>query len=250
MDHPWARVEIVSFDVGGTLVQPYPSIGEIYAEAMARFGFPQTAERVEAAFERAWDRAQQESPHADAGDWEKQWWRRLVLDVVQQLGGSVLTLDFERLFEELWKRFAQPRSWRFYDGALRVLQELRARGYRLGVLSNWDHRLRRLLGGLGLAPLFEHLVISAEVGVEKPDPRIFRHAERCFGLPSASFLHVGDSQHHDGAGARAAGWAWVQIRHGDPRPPRRGRISALDDLLLLLPENGPASAPDPAREEP
>ena len=53
---------------------------------------------------------------------------------------------------------------------------LRGRGYRVAVVSNADGRVRGLLEAAGLAPLLEFVVDSAEVGVEKPDPRIFHAA--------------------------------------------------------------------------
>ena len=55
---------------------------------------------------------------------------------------------------------------------------LSERGYRLALLSNWDQRLRGLLQALDLAAHFEVMIISGEVGVEKPDIEIFRIAER------------------------------------------------------------------------
>ena len=73
------------------------------------------------------------------------------------------------------------------------------------MISNWDERLRPLLGGLKLHDYFQVIVISCEVGFSKPSPVIFDHAARQLGLPLQSILHIGDSPGHDFAGACAAG---------------------------------------------
>jgi putative hydrolase of the HAD superfamily len=76
---------------------------------------------------------------------------------------------------------------------------------RLGIISNWDERLRPLLDSLELTPFFDAIVVSVEVGFCKPAPEIFREAVRKLDLPSGNILHVGDSESEDVAGAVRAG---------------------------------------------
>ena len=61
-------------------------------------------------------------------------------------------------------------------GAVETLAELAARRYRMAVVSNADGRVRALLEAAGVTPWLEFVVDSAEVGLEKPDPRIFHAA--------------------------------------------------------------------------
>jgi putative hydrolase of the HAD superfamily len=89
-------------------------------------------------------------------------------------------------------------------GVREALEQLRAAGLRLAVVSNWDVGLGGHLDRLGLGSSFEAVVTSAEVGAEKPDPAIFRLALERLGLPAARVLHVGDDE-ADELGARAAG---------------------------------------------
>ena len=86
-----------------------------------------------------------------------------------------------------------------------ALEELRAAGLRLAVISNWDERLARVLAGLGLASYFEAIHASAVVGVEKPHRKIFETALAGLGMPAERVLHVGDSALDDVEGARAVG---------------------------------------------
>ncbi len=117
-----------------------------------------------------------------------------------------------------YDRFAQAEAWRIYDDVLPVLDKLAARGVRLAVISNWDERLRCLLGRLRLDSRFEAIVVSSEVGHAKPDRVIFDGAAEKVGLPASQILHIGDSAEMDLYGARAAGFKALQIRRGTATP--------------------------------
>jgi putative hydrolase of the HAD superfamily len=86
-----------------------------------------------------------------------------------------------------------------------VLADLRGRGLRLAVVSNSNGTVAELLGAVGLAGLVDAIVDSGRVGVEKPDPRIFRHAAAELGIQPDEAVHVGDLYSVDVVGARAAG---------------------------------------------
>jgi putative hydrolase of the HAD superfamily len=77
--------------------------------------------------------------------------------------------------------------------------------YRLGVISNFDGRLRPILASLGLAGFFDPLVISSEVGADKPDGWIFQQALDLADTPATEALHIGDDPRSDWQGAAAAG---------------------------------------------
>ena len=90
-------------------------------------------------------------------------------------------------------------------GTLAALGRLRDAGVRLAVVSNSDGRAATALAAGGLLDLFEFVIDSGEVGVEKPDPRIFRIALDRLGLQASDVLYVGDLYEVDVVGARAAG---------------------------------------------
>jgi putative hydrolase of the HAD superfamily len=106
-----------------------------------------------------------------------------------------------------------------------ALTRLRAAGTALVVVSNWDASLHDVLARLGLAALLDAVVTSAEAGARKPNPAIFK----AVGRPIER--HVGDSEHEDVAGARAAGIEPVLIRRdGAPGPPGVTSIASLAEL--------------------
>jgi len=104
----------------------------------------------------------------------------------------------------------------FDDEAPAVLGQLR-KTKRLGLVSNFDHppHLYGLLEKARLSELFEAVVISGEVGIKKPDPRIFSVALHKMGLKSPEILYVGDTE-EDVEGARRAGIEPVLIKRQRP----------------------------------
>jgi len=91
------------------------------------------------------------------------------------------------------------------EGLGEALDAVRARGVKVAIVSNSEGMLDRLFADLGILRHFDTVVDSGKVGVEKPDPRIFRIALDRFGVPAERALMLGDTFVTDIAGARAAG---------------------------------------------
>jgi putative hydrolase of the HAD superfamily len=203
------EIEAVTFDVGNTLITTWPSVGHIYAEAAARHGESHvTPELLQERF-RAVFPGRLHLTETRAG------WEQLVDEV---FAGLTERPPSQTFFPEIYERFAQPEVWRIYDDVLPTLDRLAAMGLRLAVISNWDERLPRLLGRLGLASRFETLVVSCEVGHAKPDGAIFAEACRRLGLPARRILHIGDSEEMDLQGARAADLGALRIHRSGISP--------------------------------
>ncbi|GAC1315776.1 MAG: hypothetical protein NVSMB25_00240 [Thermoleophilaceae bacterium] len=122
-----------------------------------------------------------------------------------------------------------------YPDAAPALEELRGRGLRLAVASNWDSSLPEVLARTGLAGLVDGAVSSAEAGAPKPDPTVFRAALELVGCAPEQALHVGDSQLADVEGARAAGLEAILLRRAGPPSPEASvsEIAALTELASL-----------------
>lgn len=107
-----------------------------------------------------------------------------------------------------------------YPDSAPALRGLRAAGFRLVVVSNWDSSLHERLEETGLAPLVDGAVASAEVGAAKPDGAIFDRALGLAGVGREDAWHVGDSVEADVEGALAAGIRPVLLaRDGAPAAP-------------------------------
>lgn len=221
MSHPTApeTIRAITFDAGGTLIYPHPSVGEVYAAALHRRGLPADAATLDRRFKSEFAAAvRQPRPRVD-GAGERQFWRRLVQIT---LGDHCPHTLLDEVFAELWEAFSGAACWRPFPDAAATVRTLRDRGYRVSLLSNADSRFRRTFVELGMADLFEQLFISSELGLEKPDRRIFDVVADRLGFAGPQILHVGDSEFHDGAAA-AAGWQVVIVRRDLP------------DLAALLP---------------
>ena len=109
--------------------------------------------------------------------------------------------------------------FRAYPDVPDALRALRAAGHRIVVVSNWDVSLHEAVRSTGLSELVDGAIASAEVGAEKPDPRIFAAAATLAGVSPEGALHAGDTLEYDVAGAQAAGWRAVLVARGGP--PRR-----------------------------
>jgi len=213
------QIKAVTFDVGGTLLEPWPSVGHVYAEVAARHGLKNfSPEQLNARFKTAW-RARQTFRHS------RNEWNELVTEV---FGGSTPP----GFFAELYDRFAEPEAWHLYDDVLPALDLLASRQIKLAIISNWDERLRPLLHKLKLDRYFETFAISWEVGFPKPSRVIFDHAANALNVPAASILHVGDSPEMDVAGATGAGFHAVQIHRG--RAASKTGISSLGELAAII----------------
>jgi len=134
------------------------------------------------------------------------------------------------------------------EGARDALDALPGLGLRAACVSNSDGRAEAHLVRHGMRTGLEFVVDSQLVGIEKPDPRIFRIALDRLGVRAEHALYVGDIRAGDEVGARAAGMAFVLIDpyldYGDPGSLR---IAALGELPALLVRH---FAPPLAHEQP
>lgn len=213
-----ATIRAVTFDVTHTLIH-CPRLGEIYAEVLGRHGI--RVEPAEAArlVRLVW---QELACAADPGrdrftshpEGPPGWWKRFLERLCEHLEAPNPS---RFAAAELFARFGRADSWEVYPDVPDVLEALRARGLRLGVISNWDPRLPDVLDGLGLTPWLDTVVYSSAVGAEKPDRRIFESALRGLGIPeitAGEALHVGDGRLEDVEGAQAVGMRALHLTRG------------------------------------
>lgn len=218
-------LKVIFFDAAGTLLHLRGSVGEHYAAVARQLGAELSAGELDRAFLRAW----KQSPSRPAidgprNDDDKEWWRELVNIILTQLPYLPKDLDRDNFFEAAYAHFSEPGVWLLYPEVRDVLERL-ATKYTLGVISNFDRRLHLILQHLEIADFFRYVLLSSELGADKPDPEIFQRALRRSGFAAADALHVGDDPERDWAAARAAGSRVFPLDR--PR-------NSLRDLLAIL----------------
>lgn len=231
MESSLSTVKGVYFDAGGTLLHPHPSVGEIYALVLKRWGVDLSAKQLQSAFRTSWTHLTHKARDFTDEDSEKKWWRNLVLMTIEE---HQRPSDFEGFFEDLYASFALPEYWRLHDGALACLQAVRSAGLKTGIISNWDHRLRNILAGLPLGGVMDDIIISSEVGCEKPNPKIFLEGSKRWGFEPEELLYVGDSVHHDIEPCRKLGWFAVLIHPHEQVPPGVSVVRGFEEVCSVL----------------
>jgi putative hydrolase of the HAD superfamily len=226
--HPLAAV---FFDAGDTLLAPYPSFEGRFVQVAAAAGVPLEEAAVQAAFAAAIRRAVWPGDPADPAT-QRQFWLGFYVDVLGDLGYGG---DREPLADELFAAFSDPAAYKLFDDVRPALRALSARGLKLGVISNFEPWLERVLELEGVRDCFAATAISGVLGVAKPEPGIFQWAVQAAGVDAGACLHVGDSIDADVEGARAVGMVPVLIDRHARMPEAEGlRVETLAELVELV----------------
>ena len=226
----------VFFDVGNTLLYPYPSVGEVCRQVLADEGHVHDLSAIDAYMPLV-DEFYEDRYRSDDTFWTdegetSQVWVGMYSLLCRKLG---IEDDAEKIARRVYDEFGDSRRWRAYDDVVPAFERLRARGLRLGLISNWDSRLAHIIDGLGLGELLDTVISSADVGLHKPDPRIFELACERLGVTPRQAAHVGDHHYADVLGASAAGMRpvlidrWSVTSTGD-----EAFVHSLDDIEKAL----------------
>ena len=220
-----AALKAILFDAVGTLIYLTRTVGDHYALVSSEVGLTLDARQLDRAFYKAWNQMPQrtaiDGPRAND---DKGWWRELVNLVLDQVAPSLSEFDRDSFFEIAYEHFAEAGVWQLYPEVVDVLEKLQP-GFQLAVISNFDGRLRFILGHLGISKYFAYVFVSSEIGADKPDPEIFRHAVKLIGLEPNQVLHVGDDSERDWKAAAEAGLSVFKLDR---------QRNSLRDLLKFL----------------
>jgi putative hydrolase of the HAD superfamily len=217
----------VLLDALGTLVELQPPAPRLRAQ-LAEGGFAVSEERAAAGF--AAEISYYLAHHLEGSDRER------LDDLRDRCAAEMMAaLDLPGL-DHATARRAMLAALEFtpYPDALEGLSDLRERGHRLVVASNWDCSLPDWLGPTGLLDLLDGVVTSADAGAAKPERAVFRRALELAGVDGAGAVHVGDSLDNDVAGARGVGVRPILVqREGEP-PAGVESVRLLTEVAALL----------------
>lgn len=221
------------FDVGGTLLKlNYDAVARMYVAAGAALAVPLDLARARAvieALENEVPMRQQNRPLSLEGDNGGGFWDEFYTDAFRRLG---VKEDVSRFVVEIREHFQHGEFESLYDDVIPALDALHAHGKRLGILSNFSSNLENVLRQVGIHNFFSFFVVSALVGVEKPDPRIFDQTVRAANVPREEIVYIGDSVFHDIEGARRAGIAGILVDRQNRHPEFDG--ACVRDLRELV----------------
>lgn len=132
------------------------------------------------------------------------------------LGNMVYTLGIRTgicpLYEKWKRKMENPFDvWIPFNNVKEELKKLISEGYNLGVISNWDKTAVPLLEKFELVSYFDDIIISSDVGYEKPNPKIFKIALDQASVLAEDCLYVGDNYYDDGIGSMKIGMDFVIV---------------------------------------
>jgi putative hydrolase of the HAD superfamily len=186
---------VVTFDAGQTLVDLDL---DFLARRLAERSVHVSVKVLAAAAPAAWLRHDELVAAGHGHPWNQMMTTLLAGAGVQGAAGLASWLRDEQPRANLWRKPIAPM--------VALARELKERGVKVAVLSNSEGGLADLFAEIGLAELFEAIIDSGRVGVEKPDPRIFAHTLAQVGGDPHHAVHIGDSWSADVVGALGAGW--------------------------------------------
>ncbi len=162
--------------------------------------------------------------------WSDGWWTEQANAGLAELG-----LPAERGIELQRYRASLPTRFVLDPDAIPLLEALRARGYRIGLVSNWDGTLAATCDEVGLSRYVDFVGDSTVFGHSKPAVEFFRHVLDRLGVQPEDAFHVGDHYDCDVAGARAAGITpiYLDVFECDERECEL-RVRELGEVLPLV----------------
>lgn len=228
-------IRAVFFDAGETIVHAHPSFPELLTSVLRREGFDADPEIVRQNLYVVTDRFLEAS--RDGNLWStspeksRVFWASIYRTLLAEMG-----LPFgDGLAEAIYRTFTDLSNYRLFPDVTPALDRLRRARLTLGLVSNFEGWLDRLLESLGVTPYFDVRVISGIEGVEKPDPRIFRLALERTGVAATESMYVGDNPSFDIEPAESLGMSAVLLDRRGRYPDHPGtRITTLDDLPATI----------------
>ena len=240
------KIDTVFFDVGATLryvVEDPEFAAAAEAELMKLVGTTEPHDVFFAKLEKNWKayRKLAKTELLDVSEMEL-WLYYLLPDYPAEVIGP----NAARL-TRLWRDHDGRRV--VHEGTLETIHELKARGYKLGIIANTvtETEIPDWMCRDGVADCFKTVILSSKVRLRKPDPTIYQLAARCIGSKPENCAYVGDNPVRDVEGAVNAGFGAMILFEDAGTADREGkaptvqpdyRIHGIPELLDLLPARG------------
>ncbi|CAG5115677.1 unnamed protein product [Candidula unifasciata] len=202
-----SAIKLVTLDVTNTLIRVVRSPGYQYAYIGLKHGLELDDRVLTGLFFKYYKEYSRKypnfgvqcmiSPHT--------WWTALVKDCFRSADARIPEETLNLLADDLYFHYTTAKPWELFPGAVEAIKDLRQYAVKIGVISNWDHRLYKVLEAMKLRPYFDFVLTSTVACVEKPDSAIFHLALQNAGCRPDEAVHFGDNVEKDFHGAHNAG---------------------------------------------
>lgn len=225
----------IFFDVRALVYGPHGA--ELLTEVLRSEDMSVDLREVEDGLSRLSPELKQARTQIRTEEQENDYHRAMIPELLRNIG---MPFPTDALLLRLMEAVHQYSAyWSMHPETLPVLEELKNRGFTLGVIANWEPSLKRFLTEFELDGYFTVVTSSMVEGVAKPDPILFHRSVKGAGLRSEECLHVGPSIEEDVTGAMAAGIRPVWLnRTGISTGHEILTVTDLRGLLMLVKRAG------------
>jgi len=207
------KVKFIYLDVGDTLIHLKIPPGKIYYEVLRAHNVIETyfdESLLKKYFTESWQAMNKKNPpgfkcrytnhkHGNEG-----FWKELVELFLSNFEKAGLT---DKVYLDIVDTFNDPDSWEVDESFFDLREAAAKMDTGLGIISNWDIRLRTLLNKMRLSEYFTNIIISSEFGYEKPSEKIFNEGMRQAKLGAESLVYAGDKPEFDYHTPKSLGWS-------------------------------------------
>ena len=220
-------INTVFFDFYNTLVKFWPPLDQIQEAACSEFGLGVSEAGIRRGYAIAdvyFNSENARKPLALRSDEERLEFFGVYEQMILENAGLSVSLD---LATKIWKMASSiPKDFTPFDDTIGALSDLRSDGFKLGLISNLRRDMSDLTEKLGLSSLIDICITSADVGVEKPNPAIFKAALDSAKVSANEAIHVGDQHKSDVLGAKSVGMHAILLD-------REGYSGDVDDCPIV-----------------
>lgn len=213
-------VRLITFDVTNTILKINRSVGHQYALIANNHNIKADPNSLNKSFRQVWKKKNQD--HPNFGSLQQmsceEWWTDVVTDCFKSSGYDYSQLPL--IAKDLYSYFETPDAWEIDPEAHDTLRYIKDCGICVGVISNFDERLEKILKNLKLNQDFDFILSSKKLGVAKPSPEIFNKALDLVHCHPSEGMHVGDNYENDFKGALDVGMnALLLVKEKELIPP-------------------------------
>ncbi|OYD14426.1 hypothetical protein CH333_03335 [candidate division WOR-3 bacterium JGI_Cruoil_03_44_89] len=220
---------VIFFDLGTTLVYSTPSKEEVFRLICLEHGIRLDIEEIRNAYKKA-DVIFGGSAYLNYKGRTNEMYESLDKFLLNELG-----VRNDKLAKIVSSEFDHFIQWKIYPEVDSTLSYLYDRGYQLGIISNIDSRILYILRRVKIMKYFSTITYSQEVGVEKPDARIFQIALMKSNASPGESFHIGDNYEHDVRGALSVGMIPILIdREGKYPDVNCLKVSQLYETISII----------------
>jgi putative hydrolase of the HAD superfamily len=192
----------IFFDAGDTLIT-IPAAHEIMLTYLQEQDFKAEPVKLEGLLTEAighfYTNKTNYTDKACTPDSDRQFWVTIYTFIMNHLGAYNVWSEerIHRCCHDMYDVFVADEHYSLFDDVVDCLEALSNRGQRLGVISNFAPTLRGILKKKGISHFFDPIIVSTEVGLEKPNPAIFSLALQRADLKAKEVLYIGDHAIND-----------------------------------------------------